>query len=465
MTGKIVVKFGGSNLKELESLERLIEVVKQYEKPPVIVVSAFFGVTNLLIEILNNVLSDQEKVKQSIEYIEQRKYKTLDYYIKDYEALANAKIGVKKLIKELEKYLYGINYIGEVPDFLYDKILSYGERLSSYTINAVFLSKGLNSKEVLPEQFGLKTSGELGNASIDFEACNPDAHTFFKEEQLCIIPGFYGISPDEKVTLLGRGGTDYAAASVARIIKADSLDIWKDVDGFMSSDPKFVDSPVRIQHLSYSEAAELAYFGAKILHPRTVEPLYDVNIPVRIFNIEALDGNMHPLTLIDANTSETDGVIKSVTSSDEFALLKLNGPGVGIKPGILANITTKLNDEGININSVITSQIAINFLLSVNDLKKSAHAIKSLNLPSVQEIIPVDGISVIAVVGQGILEKPGIGGRIFNAVAANNINVQMSTMGGSNVVCYLIVDKAHKQIAISAIHKEFFTKRAKNELR
>ncbi len=456
MIKKRVVKFGGSNLKEIENIDRLMQVLKQYDTKPIMVVSAFYGITNQLIEVLNHAINNQERVVNVIEEIKTLKFNCLNHYIDNDNALVEAKVGVNKLIKELEKYLYGINYIGEIPEYLYDKILSYGERLSAFTLNLIFNYKGLKCKEISPETLGLITTGESVNSSVDFERSNQNAASLFQDNCFYIIPGFYGISPEKKVTLLGRGGTDYSAASIARLIGAESLDIWKDVDGMMSADPKIVDNPVSIKHLSYLEAAELAYFGAKILHPRTVEPLHDVNIPIRLFNIEALNGTLKPLTLINQSKSKTEDIIKSVTSSEDIVLLKLNGPSVGIKPGILAKITSKLNTEGININSVITSQIAINFLLAKKDLKKSENIIRSLNLVSVQEIIPISDISVIAVVGEGILEKPGIGAKIFEALSKNNINVKMSALGGSNVVCYLIVDQNDKQKAISAIHKNFF---------
>jgi len=202
----------------------------------------------------------------------------------------------------------------------------------------------------------------------------------------------------------------------------------------------------------------LAYFGANILHPRTIEPLINTNIPIRLFDIGALNGSLEPLTHINASDSEVSGIVKSITSSREFSVLKLKGPGLGYKPGILATITTSLNYADINIKSVITSQIAINFLLSAKDLKKSAKIISALALDEVNEVIPVKDIAVVAVVGQGILEQPGIGYKIFKSLADENINVLMSTLGGSDVVCYLVIDKNHEKTAITKIHDTFFTK-------
>lgn len=458
MANKIVIKIGGSNLKEINSLEKIIKIVNQYPKPVIIVVSAFYGITDSLIDLLENVVSKPEILKPSLDKIKNHKFEILSNYIKNTSALNDAKAQVEDLIEELEKYLYGTAYIGETPDFLSDKILSYGEKLSANVINSVFNNNGIKSNVVLPAEIGLRTNDKYGDASVDFKLCTTDLNEVFKNKQVYIVPGFYGISSKGKVNLLGRGGTDYSAACIARLANAESLDIWKDVNGFMSADPKMVKNPILIKHLSHSEAAELAYFGAKILHPRTIEPLIDTNIPIRLFDIGALNGSIKPITIIDSSNSEGAEIVKSITSSREFSLLKIKGPGLGIMPGILATIATNLNNADINIKSVITSQIAINLLLSEKDLKKSAKIISSLKLDEVSEVIPVKDIAVIAVVGQGILEKPGIGYKIFKSLADENINILMSTLGGSDVVCYLVIDKHQEKIAITKIHNTFFKK-------
>lgn len=236
----------------------------------------------------------------------------------------------------------------------------------------IFKALGIKSEVLLPNDLGLITNGEFANANIDFTASQKALILPTDQDTTYIIPGFYGISPEGKVNLLGRGGTDYAAASVARLIKAQSLDIWKDVDGFLSVDPTIIENPVSINHLSYSEAAELAYLGAKILHPRTIEPLITVNIPIRIFNIEKENKTLKPITIIDQNISSTQRGLKSITSSDQFGILKISGPGLGVKPGILAKITNCLYENNLNINILLSSLGASDvlcYMLVKNDQK------------------------------------------------------------------------------------------------
>jgi aspartate kinase/aspartokinase/homoserine dehydrogenase 1 len=454
---KIVVKFGGSNLKEKHDIFRVAEIIKAYNQPLVVVVSAFYGVTNILTETLKKVLSDEEEITHLLNYLSVIKNEVVTQCIENEAEREVVWNKIAKRLKELERYLQGVNCIGEVPDFIEDIVLSYGERLSSLLLSEVLKNRGFNCEEVLAEELGLQTDGEFGNATIDLEASATAVSERLAGNKIFIVPGFYGISPNGKVTLLGRGGSDYSAASIACCINAPSLDVWKDVNGFMSADPKIVENPFRISRLTYSEAAELAYFGAKILHPRTVEPLMDKSIPIRIFNINNTLLNFEPLTIVNCQQEIRDGVIKSVTYNDDFAVLKLKGPGIGIKSGIVAKVSSALDNEGINIKSIITSQIAINLMLSSKDLAKAYKLTENLSLTAVRQLEAINSVSVIAVVGEGLLEKHGIAARIFGAVARRKINVEITSLGASQVVAYFVVQKEDRTAAVEEIHKEFFS--------
>ena len=454
---KIVVKFGGSNLKTKDDPGRVIRVIQSYDQPVVIIVSAFYGFTNFLSLKISEISKQGEEavhkatheLKAQVQEIIQKNFDQPVFIKKAEERTAN-------LLKGLEKNLLGIHYIGEIPPFLEDRILSYGEKISSVLLHLLLESKEISSELVFPEDIPLITDGEFGNASIDFNACETRVKEKLSGSHTYIIPGFYGISDSGKITLLGRGGSDYSAASIARCIQADYLDIWKDVEGFMTADPKIVAHPKHLESLTYAEAAELAYFGAKILHPRTVEPLMEAHIPIRIFNITAPIQNREPVSFVNSEEVVLDGVVKSVTYSDEFCVLKLKGPGVGIKPGILAKVTGALSKEKININSVITSQIAINILLNKQDSSRALSVIKLLGLSAVNEVVTLNNISVIAIVGQGMLDNHGVAARIFTAVARQGINIQISSTGASQVVSYLVVDTQDRNKAVQEIHNEFF---------
>jgi aspartate kinase/aspartokinase/homoserine dehydrogenase 1 len=456
---RIVVKFGGSNLKTEKDIAKLLKVIKSYDVPIVIVLSALYGVTNTLVDAMNRALDNEANISQFCTRLIVMHQQYIGRHIENQENQQKIMDTIICRVEKLKRHLLGIHYLGEIPDFTRDIILSYGERLSTLVLTEILKDRQINCQEVLPEDIGLITDGEFGNASINYALSSQNLQKSLTEEKIYIIPGFYGISEDRKVTLLGRGGSDYSAAAIAYCLDAESLDIWKDVNGFMSADPKVIDNPHIIHTLSYREAAELSYFGAKILHPRTFEPVMEKNIPIRIYNINEFSEPPLPITQIENIHDISPNVIKSVTSSDDLAVLKLRGPGVGIKPGIMAAVTSHLSNARINIKSIITAQTSINILLSKNDLEKSFNIVKSIGLSTVDQLIKMDNISLIAAVGEGMTEKPGIAARIFGAVSRQNINVQLISLGASAVATYFIIDQKDRDNSIKAIHEEFFSKK------
>ncbi|MCK4654131.1 MAG: aspartate kinase [Candidatus Cloacimonetes bacterium] len=454
----IVIKFGGSNLKCKEDFYRIIKVLKIYDRPVIVVVSALYGITDRLNDALMRIQKSRKEIKGIIEFLKETHLSIINQYIDKTGEQKELCKRIEARVEELEKKFMGIYYFGDVPDFVHDWVLSFGERLSSLLLCSLLNVFGIDAAEALPEDIGLITDGIFKNASIDFEASIHSVQKTLSENKTYIIPGFYGISKEGKITLLGRGGSDYSAAAIARCVQAESLDIWKDVPGFSSVDPKILPNAISIKKLTYSEAAELSYFGAKILHPQTVEPLLHYSIPLRIFNIKTFSGELQPVTYIADTKVITPSIIKSVTYSDDFSILGLNGPGVGIKPGIMAQVTTILNQNNINIKSIITTQTRIKLLLSRFDIDKGYQLAKSLHLATLDEIKTEDDISLIAVVGEGILNQPGIAARTFQAVFTQGINVRLISAGASDVAIYFIVSKNDKIQAVKAIHEEFFSK-------
>ncbi|HNW98265.1 MAG TPA: aspartate kinase [Bacteroidales bacterium] len=459
---KIVVKFGGSNLKETGDIQKLLDVIKFYNRPLAIVVSAFYGITNKLIEIINKAKDDEKNILLFTDFLAEMKENIINHYIKEEKNKTEVLEQLDIRLNELRRQLLGINYLGEIPEFIEDAVLSYGEKLSALIITAIIRNEGLQCEEVLPEDLQLITDGEYGNASVDFNASRKIVGERLSADKVFIIPGFYGISKEGRKTIFGRGGSDYSAAAIAACIDAESLDIWKDVDGFQSADPKLVADAVTIPRLFYGEAAELAYFGAKILHPRTVEPLLDKNIPIRIFNINKIDTKITPLTIIGEREDVSDEVIKSVTYSDDFCVIRFSGPGVGIKAGLMAIITRKLEAEKINIKLVFNTHTHINLFFAASDVERAYSIIKDLPLSGVNSSIMKKGLSTIAVVGCGMMEKLGIAARLFSAVAKAGINIETINFGASDVVTYFIVEQNDRDKAIKAIHKEFFNNRKLN---
>ncbi len=453
---KIVAKFGGSNLRCKEDIFKTTEVIKRYNSPLIVVISALYGITDFLADAIIKIKDGLKNINNVIAFLLETHQETLEKYIDDEQYKHECFKKLRNEIKILEKILADIHNSEEVQDYTEDIVLSYGERLSSLLLEFLLKDMKIKCERVLPETLGLYTDGEHGNATIDFSISESKIRRKLSEEKIYIIPGFYGISHDNKITTFGRGGSDYTAAAIARCIDADFVDIWKDVPGFMNADPNVLNCTKVIPKLTYREASEMAYFGAHILHPRTVEPLQDKDIQIRIFNIKDFPGKFSALTYI-GNDHYINGVIKGITHTDDIAVLRLKNPEIGIKPEILSYITATLCKSKIYTKSVITSQTSINIWLSKKDTQKIYKIIDCLGLSESDKLVCMDNISLIVLVGEGMIEIPGIATRIFNALSRHRINVQLISLGVSEVAGYFIVNKKDKNETIKAIHKEFFS--------
>jgi len=440
---RFVVKFGGSNLKNAEDLFKILEVLRMYNKNLIIVISAAYNVTNQLIDAVAKI--DRLNVDEFLTSLYER-YRS--FLGRDDEQL-------KERVFEIKNVLLGAKLLGEVPVQVQDRIVSHGERCSSLMLTKFLQDHGFNCEEALPELFGLVTDGRFGNATVELETSRKNAISFFERGKNYVVPGFYGLH-EGRVTILGRGGSDYTATCLAYCLDAERVDLYKDVSGFMTCDPKHVNNVKPVRSLSYDEAAELSYFGAKILHHATVEPLRKKGIPLYIFNINNFKSIDEPDTIITANGSMTKDVVKSISFTDDIAVIQFKGSNVGRVPGLLGQIASTFGAENVNIKSVITAQTSINVLISRQDLEKSQKIVSRIKIAEVEQIDFKTNISLIAAVGNGILQRHGIAARIFTAVSKEKINVLMISAGASEVTVYFIVSTADRDKALRAIHEEFF---------
>jgi len=440
---KFVLKFGGSNLRHRSDLSRILEVVRMYNRPLVVVVSALNGVTNSLINAVKNIKTLD--VDDFLSHL----YSTYCNFFGEESVL------LKERVYQIHNMLVGAQLIGEVPDFVHDYVVSHGERCSSLLVTNYFNKMGLNFEEALPERFGLVTDGKFNGASVDLITSEKNLKEYFKEEKNYVVPGFYGMY-ENKVTILGRGGSDYSATCIAYCIDARRVDLYKDVSGFMTSDPKIVADVRSVEQLSYDEAAELSYFGAKILHHAAVDPVRKKKIPLYVYNINSFTSIENPDTIISSDGFMTESVIKSISFTDDVAIIQFKGSNVGRVPGILGFIASTLGNEGVNIKSVVTAQTSINVLISSYDLERCQRITSRMKISEVEDICYKTDISLIAAVGDGILRKHGVTARIFSAVSKQGVNVEMISAGASDVTTYFIVNSDDRERALKAIHEEFF---------
>ncbi len=450
---KTVIKIGGSNLKNMEDLIRIPKIIKSYREPVVLVVSAFYGVTDRLEKAVN----DGQLTGRLPDGLRKMHEEALLQLVPEGEKRAVYFQNLSGCIIELEKLLQS-GHKQEAPTA--NRIISFGERLSARVIQAVLAENGVQCQLALPEKIGLLSNRRFFQGSILLKKSAQNLQQVLQPQTTYVVPGFYAVSEKGETILLGRGGSDYSAACLAYCTDADYLDIWKDVAGYLSGDPKNIPGVKKIDRLSYLEAAELSYFGARILHPRTIRPLVSKKIKVRLLNPEKYlkTGKREPATLISNKTTKSAEIIKSVTASDDIALLKLKGSGVGIKKGILAEVTNAFDKAQLNIRSVVTSQTAIHFVFSRSDARIAKRIVDNLHRNMDFDTEIDDDIAWIAAVGQGINQKEGIAGRIFSSLARAGINVQQIVLGASEVAVYFVVKRHLAKHAAQIIHKEIFHK-------
>lgn len=449
---KIVVKFGGSNLKTPADVRRSAAVAASYGRPLVVVVSAFSGITDSLIGALEDAHVSLEHVDKFIQRLRAIHIDAAREHAPSEAEATGAAIEAR--LSALDRLLRGVHYLGAVPDFARDAVLSYGERLSAPVVAAALRAAGLDAAEALPEDIGLATDGVFGNASADFRACAAAVGAALSGGRTYVVPGFYGTAGDGKVAVFGRGGSDYTAAVLARCLEAESLDLWKDVDGFLSCDPRLASDSRTIPYLGYGEAAELSYFGAKVLHPRTVEPLEEAAIPIRVMNVEKFAGRIEPYSIVGpagAGPLPAPG-IKSVASTSDAAIVRLEGPGVGSRPGILARATGRLDAAGVNISSVITAQTCINLLFKKADLARALAVLRSESVPGVVGVESVEDLAIVAAVGEGLRDARGAAARVLAAASEAGVNVVLSQAGASPVALYLLVRGDDRERCVRAVH-------------
>jgi aspartate kinase len=455
-----VMKFGGGCFKDARSISQAAAIIGREKERPVVVVSAVTGVTDMLIEACSQAERNERGVTADVQRIQAVHDSLIRTMIKNADVRRDLSRYVETALKKVGKLLYGISYTAEVTPATRSHVLSFGERLAAFLLAALLIDRRTPARPVESDKIGMLTDDVVENATVDLpgfrRALKRLKPGLGRHDAVDVVTGFFGINPRGKVATFGRNGTDYSAAAVAAGLGASRLEIWKDVEGFMSADPKLEPQARKIDRLSYYEAAELSYFGARILHPRTLEPLHGLPITVEIKNLWHPD---NPGTEVLPNGSVKNDVIKSVAFNPDIVLLRIHGPGVGYKPGIIGTIGHRLSALGINIYSIITSQTCINLLVDRKDAFRSHEALKTERGGVIERVDLEDGIVLVAAVGEGLLRQKGLAARIFSSVSKAGVNVEMISTGASEVASYFIVKRPDLEKTVHALHQEFFQER------
>lgn len=432
----IVMKFGGTSVGSAERIKVVAEIVRsRLEKGPIVVVSAVSKMTDLLIELAKEGKKDTlKKIKDK--HIEILNGLGLDQklLIKDFEEIE--KLNEKSKGKELSAKTL-------------DEFQSYGERMSSKIVAAYLTKDGMQSKAYNSFDIGFVTDDNFGEAEILDITYQNIEHEVIEMKDIPVITGFLAKTEDGIITTLGRGGSDYTAAIVGAAINASAIEIWTDVDGIMTMDPRVVKEAKSIEKVSFAEASELAYFGAKVLHPKTIQPAVKKDIPVWVLNTHNIT---HKGTEIVSKAVISDNIIKAISFKKGVSLVNVCSTRMLGAYGFLARLFDIFYKYKKSVDVIATSEVSVSMTLS--DPKNLDEVIKELGF--IGTVTVKKNKSIICVVGEGSRDSHGIVGRIFSIVGKNKINVEMISQGASEINTTFVVDDSDAEKAVKALHKEFF---------
>lgn len=454
-----VLKFGGTSVGSVESILSLKAIVeKEAQKQPIIVVvSALGGITDKLIATSVLAQKGDETWKDEFQAMVERHHKMIDTIITDprkREQLFNI---VDSLFEQLRSIYFGVYLIHDLSKKTQDAIVSYGERLSSNIVATLVQgAKWYDSREFI------KTVRKNHKNTLDSELTNRLVRRTFSDlQRISLVPGFISKDRDtDEITNLGRGGSDYTAAIIAAALDAEILEIWTDVDGFMTADPRVIKTAYTIKELSYIEAMELCNFGAKVVYPPTIYPVCVKNIPIRVKNTFNPDGEG---SIIKQKVANNDKPIKGISSINGTTLITVAGLSMVGVIGVNRRIFTALADNGISVFMVSQASSENSTSIGVRD-QDAKEAVEVLNGEFAKEIetgamYPMhaeNGLATIAVVGENMKNTPGIAGKLFGTLGRAGISMIACAQGAPQTNISFVVKSEHLRKALNAIHDSFF---------
>ena len=459
-----VLKFGGSSVGTSEAILKMIAIVKArvQTKPSIVVVSAMSGVTDQLILLAQTASQGNEAYKTIIQNLAEKHEDAVRALLPTSQQSETLSI-VKELIQEIEFNCAELFNQNELTLRMQDQLMSYGEILSSKIIAAAFRAEGVD-QVWLDSRSMIKTNSAYSSAVVDRALTNQSIQAYFtnptNQHALYMAPGFIASDAAGHTTTLGRGGSDYSGAIYAASINASILEIWTDVSGMMTADPRIVNNAKEIPRISYQEAMELSHFGAKIIYPPTIQPVMQAHIPVWIKNTFEPG---HPGTLIENASPKDNNVIRGISSIKDICLLSLEGAGMLAIPGFTKRLFDALAKKQIGIILITqsSSEHSISLGVSVQDTHLAKIAVdaefeEEINLQLLEPLIIEKELSIIAIVGEQMRNHPGVSGKMFSVLGNNGINIRAIAQGSSekNITAVIEAQDVHK--AMNLLHEAFF---------
>jgi aspartate kinase len=449
----IVIKFGGTSVGDADRVANAIEIVaERRERRPIVVVSALAGVTNELVAASEAACAqDPRRVAEIIESVRRRHEDVAIRLVQQKSDFFETFIKqLDKQIEEVETILRGIALLGEITPRATDKVMSIGEKLSSVLFAYTMMMRALPGEHVHSEEV-VWTDDRFGGATPDMELTRKHARAVLlplvERRRIPVMGGFIGRTASGATTTLGRNGSDYSAAIVGAALGADEVQIWTDVDGLLTCDPRVVRGARVIDQLSFDEAAELAQFGAK-LHPRTLEPAVEANIPVRVLNTH---NPASPGTLITREGAAAAAGARSIARKKNITMVHVTSNRMLGAHGFLAQLFAAFAQLGISVDLIATSEVSVTVTV---DEKPDVEELRKRLLQIADDVETSDGLSIIAVVGQNLMSDARVGARVLESL--QGIPVKMVSLGRAGLNLSLVVDDANAERAVESIHRALF---------
>jgi aspartokinase/homoserine dehydrogenase 1 len=457
-----VLKFGGTSVANAENINKAAQIVSNavQSMPTVVVVSALGGITDELIHCGLLASAGDETYKDKLQLIAQRHFDVVKSLIPITQQ-SGLLSQVKTKCNEIEDICNGVFLLGELSARTKDKIIGYGEVISSLIFSARLNTMGFQNQWKDSREL-IRTDSQFGFAAVDFTTTEKQIQDFFRQakEQVFVLPGFIAADASGNTTTLGRGGSDYTAAIVAAAVNAKSLEIWTDVSGMMTADPRLVTNARVIPQISYQEAMELSHFGAKVIYPPTIQPVMNKGIPVWVKNTFVPSDKG---TIIEKESKKNGGSIRGISSINKISLLSLEGSGMIGIPGFSKRLFEALSNEKINVILITQGSSEHSICVGIEEVytQRAKEAVDrafdhEIVSEKVEPLVVEKALSIVALVGDNMKSHPGISGKMFGALGRNGVNVRAIAQGSSERNISAVIKEADVKKAINILHEEFF---------
>ncbi|WP_430409420.1 bifunctional aspartate kinase/homoserine dehydrogenase I [Kordia sp.] len=462
-----VLKFGGTSVANAQNISQVIDIISKtsQDKKVAIVVSAFGNTTNMLLKTAELAAIKDEHYKSLLQEIENRHMQVVKDLI---PVTAQSAIisHTKRLLNYLETLYEGCFLLSELTPKTLATIASFGELLSSYIISEVMKFRELDSIYKDSREL-IITSESYENAQVEMSITAKNCVDFFTENkhQIVILPGFIAETENGQTTTLGRGGSDYTAAIIAAAVDASQLQIWTDVSGMYTSNPRIVKQATPIPHISYQEAMELSHFGAKVIYPPTIQPVLEKEIPILIKNTFRPEDSG---TLITKEPNEKQQAVKGISYIENISLLTLEGSGMIGIPGFSKRLFETLLAQKINIVLITQASSEHSICIGINDKEASKAKIAidetfayEIASGKVDPILVEQQLAILALVGENMKNHQGLSGKMFSTLGRNNVNIRAIAQGASEKNISAVINSDDAKKALNALHEEFFEEKIK----